>query len=122
MTRTRSLALLLYLGTALAGAAIGITVDRMVLRPHQNWWDQGSMRDRLFKTLRLTAEQRVSVARVLDERNHKTDSLVAPIRAQLDSVSAEGRARLRALLTPAQQSIFDHLQREREQAQRTEKK
>jgi Spy/CpxP family protein refolding chaperone len=122
MTWTRSLALVFYLGTALAGAAIGITVDRLVIRPQPRWWDQGSMRKRLFDALQLTEAQRQEAARVLDERNHASDSLVAPMRAQLDSVSSQSRARLKALLTPEQQAIFDKMQREREQAQRTEKK
>jgi hypothetical protein len=113
---------MLYLGTALAGAAIGIAVDRLVIRPQPRWWDQGSMRKRLFDTLRLTEQQRRDAALVLDERNHRQDSLVTPIRSQLDSVSAQARARLKALLTPEQQAIYDHMQREREQAQRTEKK
>jgi len=122
MTRTRSLALAFYLGTALAGAAIGITVDRLVIRPQPSWWDQGSMRKRLFDTLHLSEAQRQEATRVLDERNRKSDSLVAPIRAQLDSVSTNARARLKALLTAEQQAIYDHMRREREQAQRTEKK
>lgn len=111
-----------YLGTALAGAAIGITIDRLVIRPQPSRWDQGSMRKRLFDHLHLSQAQRQEAAGVLDARNHKMDSLVAPIREQLDSVSASGRARLRVLLTPAQQAIWDQMQREREQAQRTEKK
>lgn len=111
-----------YLGTALAGAAIGVTVDRLVIRSQPKWWDQGSMRKHLFDALHLTEAQRQAAARVLDERNHRSDSLVAPIRAQLDSVSTQARANIKALLTVEQQAIYDHMQREREQAQRTEKK
>jgi len=122
MTRTRSFALALYVGAALAGAAVGIAVDRLVIRPQPRWWDQGSMRKHLFDELHLSEAQRQDAARVLDERNHHQDSIVAPIRPKLDSISTEARARLKELLTPEQKAIYDQMQRERERARRTEKK
>ena len=122
MTRSKSLALAFYLGAALAGAAIGISVDRVVVQNRTKWWDQRAMRARLFDQLKLTSEQRDSAGKILDERNRKQDAILAPVKPSLDAASVEARARLSALLTSEQKAIYDQMQREREQAQRTEKK
>ena len=120
MTRSKSIALAFYLGAALAGAAIGISVDRLVLQGQQKWWDQRAMRARLFDQLKLNREQRDSAGKILDERNRKQDAILAPVKPSLDSASVEARARLSALLSSEQKAIYDQMQRE--QAQRTEKK
>ncbi len=122
MTRSKSLALAFYLGAALAGAAIGVSVDRLVVQGRIKWWDQRAMRARLFDQLNLTPEQRDSAGKILDERNRKQDSILVPVKPSLDSASVEARARLSQLLTSEQKAIYDQMQREREQAQRTEKK
>jgi hypothetical protein len=122
MTRTKSLALAFYLGAALAGAAIGVSVDRMFVQTQTRWWDQTVMRQRTFDRLGLTPAQRDSASRVYDERNRRHDSILAPLRPALDSVSGEARQRIAKLLTPQQQAIYDQMQRERQQAQRQEKK
>jgi hypothetical protein len=122
MTRTKSLALAFYLGAALAGAAIGISVDRLVVQSQTRWWDQTVMRRRTFDRLGLTVAQRDSATRIYDDRNHRQDSILAPLRPALDSVSGEARQRIAKLLTPQQQTIYDQMQRERQQAQRQEKK
>ena len=122
MTRSKSLALAFYLGAALAGAAIGVSVDRLVVQAQTKWWDQRAMRARLFDQLKLTPEQRESAGKILDERNRKQDAILAPVKPSLDSASVEARSRLSQLLTSEQKAIYDQMQREREQAQRTEKK
>ena len=122
MTRSKGLALAVYLGAALGGAAIGVSVDRLVVRAMPRWWDQSAMRQRTFDRLQLTPAQRDSAARIYDERNRKQDSILAPVRPALDSASADSRQRIAKLLTPEQQVIYDQMQRERQQAQRQEKK
>lgn len=122
MTRTKRIALAFYLGAALAGAAIGLSVDRLVVRAQPRWWDQAAMRQRTFDRLELTSAQRDSATRILDDRNHRQDSILAPLRPALDSVSSEARQRIAKLLTPRQQTIYDQMQRERQRAQRQEKK
>ena len=122
MTRSKSLALAFYLGSALAGAAIGISVDRVVVQNRTKWWDQRAMRARLFDQLKLTSEQRDSAGKILDERNRKQDAILAPVKPSLDAASVAARARLSALLTSEQRAIYDRMQREREQGQRTEKR
>ena len=122
MSRSKSLALAFYFGAALAGAAIGISVDRLVVQGQTKWWDQRAMRARLFDQLNLTPEQRDSAGKIFDDRNRKQDAILAPVKPSLDSASVEARARLSQLLTSEQKAIYDQMQREREQAQRTEKK
>lgn len=122
MTRSKSIALAFYLGAALAGAAIGVSVDRLVVRAQPRWWDQAAMRRRTFDRLELTSAQRDAATRILDDRNHRQDAILAPVRPALDSVSDDARLRIAKLLTPRQQTIYDQMQRERQQAQRQEKK
>ena len=124
MTKTKSLALAFYLGAALAGAAIGVSIDRLVVRAPPRWWDQAEMWKRTFDRLKLTPSQRDTVSRIYDERDKKQELLIAPLRPSLDSASVEARQRISRLLTPEQQTIYDQMQREREKARapRTEKK
>jgi Spy/CpxP family protein refolding chaperone len=120
MTRTKSIALAFYLGAALAGAAIGVSVDRMLVRSQPRWYDRHEMRTRFFDELHLTTTQRDSVNIIFDERNRTDSILMAPVRPATDSVNAQARQRLQQILTPEQKSIYDQMQRDN--APRTEKK
>jgi Spy/CpxP family protein refolding chaperone len=120
MTRTKSIALAFYLGAALAGAAIGVSVDRLLVRSQPRWYDRREMRTRLFDELHLTQTQRDSVNIIFDERNRTDSILMAPVRPATDSVNAQARQRLQQILTPEQKSIYDQMQRDN--APRTEKK
>ena len=124
MTKTKSLALAFYLGAALAGAAIGVSIDRLVVRAPPRWWDQAEMWKRTFDRLKLTPSQRDTVSRIYDERDKKQELLIAPLRPSLDSASVEARQLVSRLLTPEQQTIYEQMQREREKARakRTGKK
>ena len=121
MTRAKSLALAFYLGAALAGAAIGVAVDRSVFRMPQGS-DQRTARSRFFNQLHLTSAQRDSATIIYDERDSKLKALMdsnravlAPWRAQSDSVFAESRRRLSMLLTPRQKAIYDQIRRDHQQ-------
>lgn len=120
MTRTKTVALAFYLGAALAGAAIGVAVDRSVVREQPHWYDRREMRTRFFDDLHLTAAQRDSAAAFMDERNRRDSVLTAPVRPAMDSASDQMRQRLLQLFTPEQKSIYDQMQRGN--APRTEKK
>jgi Spy/CpxP family protein refolding chaperone len=129
MTRTKSLALVFYLGAALAGAAVGAAADRVSVRSPSGPPDPHSSRNRLFDQLHLTGVQRDSATVMYDERDKKLGAIMDkykasldPWRAEQDSVFTEYRQRLSRLLTPEQQAIWDQMRREREKAQRTEKK
>lgn len=124
MTQGKRLALAIYLGAIVAGAAVGITVDRWILRERlvNQWDDPRAMRVRLADELGLDAAQRAALDTILDTRNKRYDELMAPMRPRLDSVSVLARQRIRDLLTPEQRSAYDQMQREREAARRQEKR
>ncbi|HEY3288401.1 MAG TPA: hypothetical protein VGJ96_14870 [Gemmatimonadaceae bacterium] len=121
MTRTKGLALAFYLGAAVAGVAIGVAADRMLRPPIATRASVREMRDRFAKDLSLTASQRAAVDSILDARFRAESVLVVPIRPRLDSVRAEARGRISALLTPAQLRVYEQMQRD-QKARAQEKK
>lgn len=124
MTRTKGMALAFYLAAMAAGAAIGVVVDRWVLREKlvREWADPRAMRGRLATDLQLDAAQRAQLDTILDSRNRRYDELMAPLRPALDSITTGARQQIRDLLTPEQQTVYDQMQREREEARRQERK
>lgn len=120
MTRTRGMAVAFYLFAMVAGAAVGVTVDRWVLRERleRDWADPRAMRATLADELGMDATQRAQLDTILDARNERYEEMMSPMRPRLDSVTAAARQRIRDLLTPEQQTIYDRLRRERE-AQRS---
>ena len=129
MTRTKTLALVFYLGAALAGAAVGAAADRFTTRSPSEPPDARAMRSRFFDQLHLTSAQHDSATVLWDERDRKLraiadryKSALDPMRAEQDSVFAEYRLRLSQLLTPEQKATYDQMRREREKAQRPQKK
>jgi Spy/CpxP family protein refolding chaperone len=124
MTRTKGMAMAFYLMAMAAGAAIGVTMDRWVLRERlvNEWADPRAMRTKLADDLKLDAAQRAQLDSILDTRNRRYDELMAPTRPALDSVSANARRQIRDLLPPEQQTVYDQMQREREAQRQQEKK
>lgn len=120
MTRTKSLALAFYLAAAVTGAAIGVAVDRLVVRTDSPRTAK-AMRDRFAKDLTLTVEQRTAVDNILDARFRAESVLVVPIRPRLDSLRGEARLKISAVLTPAQQRVYEQMQRD-QKARAQEKK
>jgi hypothetical protein len=126
MTRAKTLALAFYFGAALAGAALGVSVDRMVFRSPPRF-DERTARNHFFDQLHLSGAKRDSASAIYDHRDARlkawmdsNKTVLGPIRAQSDSIFAEGRRRLSQLLTPEQKAIYDQMRRDR--AQRTERR
>ena len=105
----------MYLGAALAGAAIALAADRMVpadRRPP----DSRERRVRFFEQLKLTPVQRESATVIFDDRDKKFkavmdqhQTVLEPIRAVQDSIVAESRQRMTQLLTSEQKAIYDQM-------------
>ena len=76
MTRTKGLAVAFYLGAILVGAALGVTVDRWVLRDRwtREMRDPRAMRARIAEELTLDAAQRAAL-----------DTAVASLRERLSA-------------------------------------
>ena len=105
----------MYLGAALAGAAIALAADRMMprtdARPDPREW-----RKRFFDQLKLTPPQRDSATVIYDDRDKKFKTLMdqhkavlEPVRAAQDSIATESRQRMAHLLTSKQKAIFDQM-------------
>lgn len=124
MTRTKGMAVTFYLVAMAAGAAIGVVVDRSLLRDQlvNEWADPRAMRTKLADDLGMDATQRARLDTILDTRNARFEEILAPVRPVLDSVTAAARQQTRELLTPEQQTVYDKMQREREEARRRERK
>jgi hypothetical protein len=63
--------------------------------------------DDLNQRLQLTADQQTKVAAQIDETRAKWQALYAPLDAPREEIRQQGRANIRAILTPDQQSKFD---------------
>ena len=121
MSRTKGLAIAMYLGAALAGAAIALAADRITpsaSRAPSN--DPRERRTRFFDQLHLSAAQRDSATIIFDDRDTRIHAVweqhkavLDPIRAEQDSIDAEWRQRLTRLLTPEQKAIYDQMQQAR---------
>jgi hypothetical protein len=116
MQRSKYLAVLLLLGTATASYAIGFTSERVMGRDRvaerERAGGQRSMRDRLGDELALTAEQRVELDRILDEKHRQMNLVLAPVRPRMDSISAATRTQIRVMLDAEQQARFDRFHQE----------
>jgi len=109
----------MYIGAALAGAAIALAADRAMVRGARGA-DSRSPRTRYFDQLMLTPAQRDSATAIFDDRDRKVKALMEgrkavldPIRAAQDSLDREWRQRFTQLLTPEQKAIYDQMQAER---------
>jgi hypothetical protein len=116
MQRSKYLAVLLLLGTATASYAIGFTSERVMGRDRvaerERAGGQRSMRDRLGDELALTAEQRIELDRILDEKHRQMNLVLAPVRPRMDSISAATRTQIRVMLDAEQQARFDRFHQE----------
>jgi hypothetical protein len=61
----------------------------------------------LTQRLQLTAEQQKESGVVIDDTRAKWQALYAPMDAMHEQIRQQGRANIRALLTPDQQNKFD---------------
>lgn len=116
-------AIAFLLGALLTGGALGFTAATVMGRETRAG-AYASTRDQLARTLELSPEQRARFDRIVDERDHTIDSLMAPLDAQMEAlkpsirrVRDSARVELRALLSAPQQREFDRylaMMRERE--------
>ncbi|MFL5575113.1 MAG: hypothetical protein ACJ79S_03965 [Gemmatimonadaceae bacterium] len=110
MQRPKYVAFLFLLGAVLLGYALGFAADRASVRDRlAPRWDQRAMRDQLHDALGLDDGQRALVDSILDRRNQRIETLMAPIKPQIDAVKDSARAQIRLRLTPAQQARWDDI-------------
>jgi Spy/CpxP family protein refolding chaperone len=116
MERSKWYALLFLLGAFVAGAAVGVAGDRAL--EHRGPPRRGGL-DRMAQELGLTAPQRAAFDSILENRRKQMRQLFAPIRPQLDSLTAlsdkmrdSTHEQLKRVLTPEQQVKFDKMHEE----------
>lgn len=106
--RTKAQAVFFLLGAVLVGGALGFTANRAITR-HDAPTNQRTSRAQLATRLQLDSMQRRMLDSVLDIRNEKMKSILAPVRPQLDSVRFAARAVIRGRLSPEQQLRWDQV-------------
>jgi Spy/CpxP family protein refolding chaperone len=68
--------------------------------------------DDLTQRLRLTPEQQKQVVVAIDDTRAKWQALYAPLDPTREQIRQQGRANIRAVLTPEQQTKFDDFLRQ----------
>ncbi len=92
---------------AAAGLAIGFAASSLAYRyrwlnvPHQPFIE------RMQRELRLTPSQREQILQIIQDTRFKVENLRHEFQRQRRDQLTQARARVRALLTPAQQEKFD---------------
>ena len=110
MQRSKQQALMFLLGAVLVGGVLGFSAERVLGREHsQRSWAQ---RTALYDDLELTAAQRTAMDSVMDDRNRRVDSLLSPMKPQIDSIRATARAQFYKIFTPEQRAKFETRVRE----------
>jgi Spy/CpxP family protein refolding chaperone len=121
---TRLKILLVLLGVFLLGGVTGASLASLYRLPggHERQGGRGGGRgnreDRIFDDLRrdlnLTEQQATEIRAILDQTRNDYRALRAEVRPRYDSVRQNARTRIRALLTPEQQKLFDAKAAERD--------
>jgi hypothetical protein len=93
----------------------GQTAAQLILKPTR---DQ-RVND-LTQRLQLTLEQQKQVGAVFDDTVSKWKALYAPLDATHEQIRQQGRANIRAILTPDQQIKFDDFLRQLDEQRKKE--
>ena len=121
MQRSKQQALMFLLGAVLVGGVLGFSAERVML--HASTDRSWSARTAMYDDLELTPAQRAAMDSVIDEKNRRVDSLLKPVKPQIDSVRANARAQFYRIFTTDQRAKFEARVREdslrREQGHRT---
>jgi Spy/CpxP family protein refolding chaperone len=79
---------------------------------------RGNREDKIFESMRrdlnLTEQQATEIRAILDQTRNDYRALRAEVRPRYDAVRQNARTRIRALLTPEQQKLFDARAAERD--------
>jgi Spy/CpxP family protein refolding chaperone len=121
MQRSKQQAMMFLLGAVLVGGVLGFSAERVMSHtaPDHSW----AARQTMYDDLGLSTEQRAAMDSVIDEKNRRVDSLLKPVKPQIDTVRANARAQFYRIFTPEQRANFEARVREdslrREQVRRT---
>jgi Spy/CpxP family protein refolding chaperone len=100
----------LLVAVAMAGFAAGAaTMSRADTKPPTDWRERCSYSGMLKDRLNLSIEQQDTIRAIMRGHRGEMHAMMEQFRPRMDSVRAEVRGQIRALLTPAQQAQFDSL-------------
>jgi Spy/CpxP family protein refolding chaperone len=120
MQRSKQQALMFLLGAVLVGGVLGFSAERVML--HTSKDHSWAARTAMYDDLDLSPAQRAAMDSALDEKNRRVDSLLKPVKQQIDSVRAIARTQFYRIFTPEQRAKFETRVREdslrREQVRR----
>lgn len=87
-------------------------------RPEGRGGGRGKREDKIFENMRrdlsLSEQQATEIRAILDQTRNDYRALRAEVRPRYDAVRQNARTRIRALLTPEQQKLFDAKAAERD--------
>ena len=110
MQRSKQQALMFLLGAVLVGGVVGFSAERVMRNSSKD--HSWAARTAMYDDLGLTPEQREAMDSVIDEKNRRVDSLLKPVRPQIDSVRANTRTQFYRIFTAAQRAKFEARVRE----------
>ena len=110
MQRSKQQALMFLLGAVLVGGVLGLSAERVL--GHVDAHGQWIGREKMYDDLELTPPQRAAMDSLLDDRNRRVDSLLGPIKFQIDSIRYNARTQFYHIFTPEQRAKFDARLRE----------
>jgi len=109
MERPKELAIGLLAAMFIVGGALGYAGGRWAAAREGMPGERGTMRRYIAEQLDLNATQVAQMDSILDQRRDLMQRIIAPVQPQLDSARTAARARIMAILSPAQQKKFQEL-------------
>ena len=114
--------LLVLLVVFILGGVTGASLDSLYrLRGRNDGRQDGGRRggrndmfDRMRRDLNLSEQQATEIRAILDQTRNDYRALRAEVRPRYDAVRQQARTKIRALLTPEQQKLFDAKNAERD--------
>src|SRR5215471_3714182 len=122
MQRPQEIALAVLTTALIAGGALGYAGGRYAAARETMPGERGAMRHYIAAQLDLDPAQIAKMDTILDARRDEMTRIIAPVKPQLDSSRATARAKIMAILTPAQQKRFQEILAARDKAEEAAKK
>ena len=110
MQRSKQQAIMFLLGAVLVGGVVGFSAERVIgsAGKEHSW----AARTAMYNDLALSPGQCEAMDSVIDEKNRLVDSLLKPVKPQIDSVRANARTQFYRIFTPEQRTKFETRVRE----------
>lgn len=121
-TKTRIKIWVVVVGVFLLGCVTGVSLDslyRLKTRGVDRQWGPGrrgtdEALNRMKRDLKLNDQQTTDIKVILDQTGNDYRALRTEVRPRYDAIRQNARTRIRALLTPEQQKLFDEKAAERD--------